>query len=149
MLDRETVQVSGDGIRIIKTRKFAVKPMSVEEAVQEVNESKDEFLVIGEGIMEINPHLRLVLRKSGQVSGTFRTREYEAIAGEGDSETVHEEFSCLFRLDVTKVYFNPRLSHERMRVARQIKEGERVLDMFAGVGPYSILIAKTQRDSQI
>jgi len=105
--------------------------------------------MIGEGIMEINPHLRLVLRKSGQVSGTFRTREYEAIAGEGDTETVHEEFSCLFRLDVTKVYFNPRLSNERMRVARQIKESERVLDMFAGVGPYSILIAKTQHDSQI
>ncbi len=105
--------------------------------------------MIGEGIMEINPHLRLVLRKSGQVSGTFRTRDYETIAGEGDTETVHEEFSCLFRLDVTKVYFNPRLSHERMRVARQIKGGECVLDMFAGVGPYSILIAKTQHDSQI
>jgi tRNA (guanine37-N1)-methyltransferase len=105
--------------------------------------------IIGEGIMEINPHLRLVLRRSGQVSGTFRIREYATIAGEGDTETVHEEFSCLFRLDVTKVYFNPRLSHERMRVARQIKEGESVLDMFAGVGPYSILVAKTQRNSQI
>ncbi|MBZ5534709.1 MAG: ribosome-associated translation inhibitor RaiA [Acidobacteriia bacterium] len=45
VLDRETIRVSGDGIRIIKTRKFAVKPMSVEEAVQEVNESRDEFLV--------------------------------------------------------------------------------------------------------
>jgi len=107
------------------------------------------YPMIGEEIMEINPHLRLVLRRSGQTSGTFRTRQYEAIAGEGDTETVHEEFSCLFRLDVTKVYFNPRLSHERMRVARQIREGEFVLDMFAGVGPYSILIAKTQRDSQI
>jgi tRNA (guanine37-N1)-methyltransferase len=105
--------------------------------------------IIGDGIMEINPHLRLVLRKSGQVSGTFRTREYETIAGKGNTETIHEEFSCLFRLDVTKVYFNPRLSNERMRVARQIKGGERVLDMFAGVGPYSILIAKTQHDSQI
>jgi putative sigma-54 modulation protein len=45
VLDRETTRVPGDGIRVIKTRKFAVKPMSVEEAVQEVNESKDEFLV--------------------------------------------------------------------------------------------------------
>jgi len=106
-------------------------------------------LRIGEGIMEINPHLRLVLRKSSQVSGTFRTREYEAIAGHGNTETVHEEFSCLFHLDVRKVYFNPRLSHERMRVARQIKQGECVLDMFAGVGPYSIIIAKTRSDSKI
>ena len=107
------------------------------------------YSMIGEGIMKINPHLRLVLRRSGQVSGTFRTRDYEAIAGEGDTETDHKEFSCRFRVDVTKVYFSPRLSYERMRVARQIKEGETVLDMFAGVGPYSILIAKTQRASQI
>jgi tRNA (guanine37-N1)-methyltransferase len=104
---------------------------------------------VGEGIMAINPHLRLVLRKSGEVSGTFRTRKFEAIAGNGNTETIHKEFSCIFNLDVAKVYFNPRLSHERMRVARQVKKGEYVFDMFAGVGPYSILIGKTQRNSRI
>ena len=50
---------------------------------------------------------------------------------------------------MTTAYFNPRLSHERMRVAREVEEGEQVLDMFAGVGPYSILIAKTQRTSKV
>lgn len=105
--------------------------------------------VIGEGVMKMNPHVRLVLRKLGEVSGTFRTRKFEAIAGTGNTETVHKEFGCVFHLDVAKVYFNPRLSHERMRVAKQVKQSERVLDMFAGVGPYSILIAKTQRESEV
>ncbi len=45
VLDRESMGAPGDGARVIKTRKFAVKPMSVEEAAQEVEESKDEFLV--------------------------------------------------------------------------------------------------------
>jgi tRNA (guanine37-N1)-methyltransferase len=102
--------------------------------------------IIGEGVMEMDPHLRLVLRKSGEVAGTFRTRSLEVIAGTGNMETIHREFSCLLQVDVAKTYFNPRLSHERLRVAKQVKENECVLDMFAGVGPYSILIAKTHQD---
>jgi len=105
--------------------------------------------IIGEGVMEIDPHLRLVLRKSSEIAGTFRTRRLEAIAGTGNTETTHREFSCLFQLDVAKAYFNPRLSHERLRIAKQVKEDECVLDMFAGVGPYSILIAKTHEDSKL
>ena len=104
---------------------------------------------IGEAIMHIDSHLRLVLRKLGEVAGTFRTRGFEPIAGTGNTETMHREFSCLYRVDVAKVYFNPRLSSERMRVAKQVGENERVLDMFAGVGPYSILIAKTHENSRV
>jgi tRNA (guanine37-N1)-methyltransferase len=100
-------------------------------------------------VMQIDPHLRLVLRKSGDVAGTFRTRGYEVMAGEGKTETIYKEFSCLLQLDLAKVYFNPRLSYERKRVAKQVKESEYVLDMFAGVGPYSILIAKTQKDCKV
>lgn len=119
-------------------------------AIVELRPELTEFSsAIGEGVMQINPHLRLVLRKSGEVSGIFRTRKLVVIAGVGSTETVHKEFSCVFRLDVATAYFNPRLSHERMRVAREVKEGEQVLDMFAGVGPYSILIAKTQRTSKV
>lgn len=104
---------------------------------------------IGGGIMQLSPNVRLVTRKSGEVTGVFRTRSIETIAGEGNTVTVHKEYSCLYHLDIAKVYFNPRLSWERMRVARQVKAGERVVDMFAGVGPYSVLIAKTQPSSRI
>jgi tRNA (guanine37-N1)-methyltransferase len=99
---------------------------------------------VGNGIMRINPRLRLVLKKSGSVSGVHRTRKFQPIAGSGNTETTYHEFSCIYRLDVALVYFNARLSHERMRVAEQVEPDETVVDMFAGVGPYSILIARQQ-----
>ena len=121
-----------------------------EIGVVELPGELDQFArVIGSGILRISSHLRMVLKESSDVSGTYRTRKYEVIGGSGVTETVHREFSNRFRLDVATVYFNPRLSHERMRVAKQVKEGERVIDMFAGVGPYSILIAKAQPRSKI
>ena len=119
-------------------------------AVIEFAEDMERFSsAIGQGILRINPHIRLVLRKSGKIAGTFRTREFKIIAGVGGSETVYREFSCHYNVDVSTVYFNPRLSHERMRVAQQVKAGEVVADMFAGVGPYSILIAKQQVQSVV
>jgi tRNA (guanine37-N1)-methyltransferase len=105
--------------------------------------------VIGQGIMKVNQHTRLVLEKMGKIGGQFRTREFEVIAGAGSTETVYREFGCEYHLDVSKVYFNPRLSHERMRVAQQVTAGETVVDMFAGVGPYSVLISKLQPQSTV
>jgi len=99
---------------------------------------------VGRGILEINPHLRLVLRKSGEVMGRFRTRELHVLAGADGMETMHREFGCRYNLDVSMVYFNPRLAHERHRVAERVSQGEVVVDMFAGVGPYSILTARLQ-----
>jgi tRNA (guanine37-N1)-methyltransferase len=52
-------------------------------------------------------------------------------------------------VDLSKVYFSPRLSHEHDRVASQVREGETVVDMFAGVGPFSILIAKKCRNVRV
>ena len=119
-------------------------------AVIDVPEELAELAeVLGNAVIALHPHVRLVLRKLGRTSGTYRTREYDRMAGHGGTETIHTEFSCRYRLDVASVYFNPRLSHERMRVAKQVKQGEVVVDMFAGVGPYSILIAKRQPQARI
>lgn len=52
------------------------------------------------------------------------------------------EHGCLFKVDLKKCYFSPRLSYERIRIARLIKPHEFVVNMFAGVGPFSIIIAK-------
>jgi tRNA (guanine37-N1)-methyltransferase len=97
----------------------------------------------------LNPHIRVVLRRASQVEGQFRTRKVEVMAGSGGMETIYKEFSCRYHLDVSTVYFNPRLSHERMRIADQVMPDESVVDMFAGVGPYSILIAKLQPKSSV
>jgi tRNA (guanine37-N1)-methyltransferase len=95
---------------------------------------------IGNALLETKRNLKTVVRDRG-VKGEFRIRDLEVLAGEKDLETIHVENNLRFRLDPSKVYFSPRLATERMRIAEQT-EGGRVLDMFAGVGPFSLTIAR-------
>jgi tRNA (guanine37-N1)-methyltransferase len=101
---------------------------------------------IAEAIMEVHPNVRAVFAKSGEVSGTGRIRPLRYIAGENRTQTIHKEHGCLFNVDLSKVFFSPRLSTEHQRVAQLVDDGERVVDMFAGVGPFSVLIAKRVGD---
>ncbi len=104
---------------------------------------------VGNAILQVHKNLRTVLAKAGAIKGEYRTREYAIIAGEPKTETVHKEHSCLYHVDLAKAYFSPRLSHEHKRVASMVKEGETIIDMFAGVGPFSILIAKTHEKVKV
>jgi len=104
---------------------------------------------VGEAILQTHSNVRTVLAKASAVDGVERLREYEVIAGLGKTETVHRENGCTYYLDVKKVYFSPRLSFEHMRVARQVGSDEIVIDMFAGVGPFSILIAKMHENVRV
>ncbi len=96
---------------------------------------------IAEALLK-HKNIKTVFQATGAVSGEFRTRELVIIAGEKKTETLHRENGCRYLMDVTQVYFTPRLSTERARIADQVREGDRVVDMFAGIGPFSILIAK-------
>jgi tRNA (guanine37-N1)-methyltransferase len=98
--------------------------------------------LVGDAILKLHKNVRTVLAKAGSVSGTFRLREFTFVAGERKTKTVHREFGCQFHVDVAKAYFSPRLSHEHMRVASLVQAGETVVDFFAGVGPFSVLIGK-------
>jgi len=98
--------------------------------------------IIGEAVMQVHKNVRVVLNQIGPVSGEFRTRSLEVIAGENRTTTFHRESGCVFKVDLARVYFSPRLSTERMRIARLVKPGEVVVNMFAGIGCYSILIAR-------
>ena len=104
---------------------------------------------IAEAVMQSNPHIKTVLRQTGPVTGELRLRQLEWLIGEKRTETVHKESSCLFKVDLEKCYFSPRLSFERMRVAKQVVTGEVVVNMFAGVGCFSILIAKQAKPLKI
>jgi tRNA (guanine37-N1)-methyltransferase len=83
------------------------------------------------------------------VSGEFRTRELEVIAGEPRTETIHQEHGCRFKTDLAQAYFSPRLATERLRIARLVEPGEVITNMFAGVGCYSIVIAKHSKVSKV
>jgi len=98
--------------------------------------------IVAEAIMKTHKHVRTVLLQAGAVSGEFRLRKLRWIMGERKTETVHREFGCDFKVDLETCYFSPRLSFERMRLARLVKPTDTVLNMFAGVGNFSILMAK-------
>ena len=97
---------------------------------------------VGKAILQVHKNVKTVLVALSPVKGEFRVRRYRVIAGENRTETVYKEHGCLYALDLQRVYFSPRLSTERARVAALVKPNETVIDMFAGVGPFSILIAK-------
>lgn len=102
----------------------------------------DDAPRIGEALLTLHGRLKSVYVKAGPVSGEFRLRQLRLIAGEQKVETVHRENGCLFAVNVATTFFNPRLGGERKRVALQVAGDEKVLDLFAGVGPFSVLIAK-------
>ncbi|MBE0520336.1 class I SAM-dependent methyltransferase family protein [Candidatus Bathyarchaeota archaeon] len=123
-----------------------VGDIAIIEIPSELNAHKN---VIGEAVLKSHKSVRTVLAKAGAVSGTYRLREFSVIAGEPKTETVHKEYGCQYYVDLAKAYFSPRLSHEHNRVASLVKEDETVVDLFAGVGPFSILIAKTHENVKV
>ncbi len=112
-------------------------------AVLEIpDELLDQRFLVGEAVLRVHKNIRVVLAKAGKVDGVNRVRRFTHLAGEKRTTTLHRENDCVFRVDLASVYFSPRLVTEHARVARQIRPGEIVVDLFAGVGPFSIQIAK-------
>lgn len=105
--------------------------------------------IIGNSLLSVFKSIKVVALKESRVDTEFRTRKIEIIAGEKRTETIHKEFDCIYKLDIESAYFSPRLGTERMRIVKQVKDGERILVMFAGVGPYAILIAKKSKPREV
>ena len=98
---------------------------------------------IAEALVSVNKSVETVYEKKSEVKGRYRLKELKVIYGDDNPETIHKENDCLFKLDVKKAYFTPRLVFERKRVSsNNFKKQEKIVDMFAGVGPFSIQIAK-------
>jgi tRNA (guanine37-N1)-methyltransferase len=98
--------------------------------------------IIAEAIMKVHKSIKTVLAQTSPIRGDFRLRKLEFITGENKTVTVHKESGCLFSVDVERCYFSPRLFYERRRVAEQVGNREVVTNMFAGVGCFSIVVAK-------
>ncbi len=101
--------------------------------------------IIGQALLEQVKTARSIFFQSSSVAGDFRTRDLELIAGEDNSETEYKEFGCRFIVDVKKAFFSPRLSTERDRISDIIKDGETVINMFGGIGMFSIIAAKKKK----
>ncbi len=112
-------------------------------------ELKSHEAEVGEAVMSVHRNVRVVLAKAGAVSGVYRLRDLEFVAGEQRTSTVHKEHGCSFYVDVAKAYFSPRLGTEHVRVAALVGDGETVVDLFAGIGPFAVLIAKAQPTARV
>lgn len=93
-------------------------------------------------LMSASKNIRAVIAPLSDVEGEFRTRRFRHVAGEARTVTTHKEHGLRYRVDLEGAYFTPRLGTERLRVAGLVRPGDVVLDMFAGVGPFALLMAK-------
>lgn len=107
---------------------------------------KDHFLPyqhqIGQVIVDKLPNIRTVVNKSSNIETKFRTFPMDLIAGEKDYNVEVSQSNCRFRFNFEDVYWNSRLQSEHERIVSLCKKGDIIVDMFAGVGPFSIPLAK-------
>ena len=97
---------------------------------------------IADKIMKENRSVKTVLEKTGKFKGRLRKQETKFIKGERTKEAVYRENGCVFRFNVDKTYFSPRLAGERKEIAESVKKKDDVLVMFSGVAPFPVVIAK-------
>lgn len=97
---------------------------------------------VASALMKVHKNIKTVIAPVGPVEGEFRTRRFRHVAGTKKTATLHKEHGLVYEVDLERAYFTPRLGTERLRVARQVRPGQMVLDMFAGVGPFALLMAK-------
>ena len=103
---------------------------------------------IGDAILEIFK-VKSVCNKFGGIKGEFREPQIEIIAGSDDTIVNHLENGIKYRFDIRKVMFAKGNLNERARYSKLIRDGEIVLDMFAGIGDFSLLIAKLSKSKKI
>jgi tRNA (guanine37-N1)-methyltransferase len=102
-----------------------------------------------EDILNKHNNIKTVLEKSGKFKGRLRKMQTKFLAGEKTKEVLYHENGCTFRFNIDNTYFSPRLSNERKEIASKVKKGDKVLVMFAGVAPFSIVIAKNSQAEKV
>jgi tRNA (guanine37-N1)-methyltransferase len=93
-------------------------------------------------LLDTRKNIKVVLAAVSGVHGEYRLKDLIFVAGERRTETEHKEYGSRLLIDVSKVYFSPRLATERHRLAELAQSDETVADMFAGAGPFTVLLAK-------
>ncbi len=108
-------------------------------------ELKKKEKIIAAALIQLNPHVKTVAKKTGKYTGKYRTPKIAIMAGEKTKETTHRENGVSLRLNMESCYFSARTGSERLRVAQQVKKDDKVLVMFSGVGPFPCTIAKNSK----
>ena len=102
-----------------------------------------------EGLLRKHKQVKTVLEKIGKIKGRLRKIQTRYLAGDKTKEVLYRENGCVFRFNIDSTYFSPRLSGERMEITKKIKKDDNVFVMFAGVAPFSIVIAKRSKAKKV
>lgn len=108
-------------------------------------ELKKKQKLIAQTLLNILKNVKVVAVKQGAHKGKYRRQPLKVMAGENRLETIHKESGIRLKLNVETCYYSPRLGTERLRIAKQIKKGERVLVAGSGIGPYPLVLAKNSK----
>lgn len=110
--------------------------------IEITDELWDKKQLIGEAILEAHSSISTVFAKAGKIRGVKRIRPIEFIAGDKKTKTIYKEYGVRYVVDIAEAYFSPRLSEEHTRISEKVSDEEIIVDMFCGVGPFVIPIAK-------
>lgn len=110
-------------------------------------ENKEKILA--HFLLDSHKNIKTVLKKAGIHTGEFRTQKMKYLAGAKTKEALHRENKAVIKLNVEEVYFSARLGNERLRIAKQVKPGEKILVMFSGCAPYPLILSKNTLAKEI
>ena len=113
------------------------------------NELLHKKFLIGNALLSSNKQIKTVVRKLGAHEGEFRIQNYEFLSGVNTFETIHKESGLNIKIDISKTYYSPRSSNERLRISKLIKNDESVLVMFSGIGIYCFILSKFSKAKSI
>lgn len=104
--------------------------------------------IICDTLLEIQPRFETICSIESNHEGKFRIQKVKIISGKKQKIALYKESGCSLEIPLGEVFFSPRLSNERLRIAKEIKENEIVGAWFSGVGPYPIVFAKNSKMKQ-
>ena len=133
-------ELSEDEIETLRTSFDTIGEIVILEIPDNLEDKKQ---IIGDAALEFTKRRSVFMKKSA-IKGTTRVRDLEFLSGIDDSVTIHKEHGARLKLDVREMYFSPRLATERKRVMESVNDGEKILDMFCGIGPFPIVIARNK-----
>ena len=118
----------------------AIEELPRHEQIGGIVVLQDDDPLGAEKILAARPSAHTALFATSPVEGEFRTKTFKVLAGEPTTETMYHEYGRRMTIDLTAAYFSARLANERQRILSQMKSGEKILDIFAGVGPFPVML---------
>lgn len=138
-LNEKELEEVPSAFEIIGNKERAVAIIEIPDSLKRIKKT------ISEAILEKHKNIKSVLEKRSARKGVFRIRSYRLLSGEKNTEVIHKESGCFFKLDPRKTYFSAREGTERLRLSETLKDNENVMVFFAGIGVFPIILKKRKK----